>query len=358
MTVPSPALFPGGRILSGWWRQLAALQPRALWVGQFVLHRIDALTRVIQRSPLDSFTQLLLRALDLEPESSTSRLEGRLHLGAQVVRQLLRGLERIGLARSLPPDAWTLTDLGRGALEQGAFPRPVEERRTFSFVEPENPSPPPHFLNVGPAAGVPCPPGEEGRFARELLDECLRRPAEWKQRHGFPTDVEEVLDVSTPLPENTPPLEMWQRVVVDRPERFPAALVLTGGPADGERLQGFAVRPEGWLLQASKPAFELDGDWAEVFPDLVRDPAADVWRPAWRAWCQPRGLPASEVEACSVELHDCRLRVLAPPRLVDRLRAARSDVFKGEAWVLAGTGRLRQAAVLELVEAKPSAPRT
>jgi len=42
---------------------------------------------------------------------------------------------------------------------------------------------------------------------------------------------------------------------------------------------------------------------------------------------------------------------LAPQRLVDRLRAARSDAVKQEAWVLAGAGRVREAAQVELVEA-------
>jgi hypothetical protein len=50
------------------------------------------------------------------------------------------------------------------------------------------------------------------------------------------------------------------------------------------------------------------------------------------------------------------LRVLAPGRLIDRLRAARSDALKNEAWLLAGTGRLRAAAVIELVETAQRAP--
>ena len=37
MTAPSPALFPAGRTLAGWWRQLAPWQPTAVWVGQLLL---------------------------------------------------------------------------------------------------------------------------------------------------------------------------------------------------------------------------------------------------------------------------------------------------------------------------------
>jgi hypothetical protein len=35
---------------------------------------------------------------------------------------------------------------------------------------------------------------------------------------------------------------------------------------------------------------------------------------------------------------------------VERLRAARSDAVKGEAWLLAGTGSVRTAALVELHE--------
>jgi len=41
--------------------------------------------------------------------------------------------------------------------------------------------------------------------------------------------------------------------------------------------------------------------------------------------------------------------VRAPHRLIERLRAARSDAIKQEAWLLAGAGRTRTAAQLELL---------
>jgi hypothetical protein len=355
MTAPSPALLPAGRTLAGWWRQLAPWQPRGVWVGQLLLHRVEALTRLNRNCPLDPFTRLVLHALTLEAETTPRRLEGRLHLGPQVVLQVLRQLERAGLARAAA-DSWAATDLGRRAQEQGTFPRPAEERRTFAFVEGEGSAVAAHFLNLAAAAGgTAYTPGEGWRFDGGLLAECIRRPAEWKQRHGFPADVEEFLHLNGPVPEGTPPPEMWQRVVVDRPERFPTVLVRTGAEPAAERLLGFAVRTEGWLLQAGKPAFELAADWSEVFPDLAHEPPADAWRQAWRGWCQPRSLPAAEVVACTLMLHDCQLRVGAPARLVERLRAARSDIFRGEAWVLAGSGRLRRAAVLELLEGHAAA---
>src|SRR5262249_42302174 len=117
------------------------------------------------------------------------------------------------------------------------------------------------------------------------------------------------------------------------------------------RLLGFAVRPEGWALETAAPAFALASAWEEVFPDLTEEPPADAWRQAWLTWCQPRDLPPAETAACAVEHHGHQLRVRAPRRLVERLRAARSDAVKGEAWLLTGKERVQTAAQVELAEA-------
>src|SRR5262249_34405209 len=144
------------------------------------------------------------------------------------------------------------------------------------------------------------------------------------------------------------PVPSWQQVVIDRPERLLVVMVSVAGET-GRKLLGFPVKQEGWVLQANEPVFAIRDKWDELFPELSTPPPAPVWREAWRAWCQPRGLPASETDACVVELQGVRLLVKAPAKLIDRLRADRSDAVKGEAWVLAGDGPIRAAALLELV---------
>ena len=73
-----------------------------------------------------------------------------------------------------------------------------------------------------------------------------------------------------------------------------------------------------------------------------------VWQDAWRAWCRERNLPANEVELCSLVYQPPRLEVRAPERLLQRLRAAKSDLLKGEAWLLVGDGYVRTAALLTM----------
>lgn len=353
MTAVSPLIFPGGRTLASWWKQLASLQPLGLWTGHLLLHRVEALAALQLLAPLDRIFLFVLSALALADRSTVQDLDQRLHLGLALLRQLLRHLENENLVRPEDGVSWSLTDLGRQGLELGRYAQIRHERRGFYFVESEQPARPPHFLNFAhPPAALPWPASDAWRFEPSHLQACVGRPAEWKQRFAFPLEVRQIL-ASDPAPESsTSASQEWQRIIVDRPERLMVILVLVPAGERKDRLVGFAVQPEGWTFPIAEPAFGVEADWQEVFPELAVDLALEQWRHAWRAWCQPRGLPATEVDACVLERQGYRLRVTAAPRLVERLRAARSDVFKGEAWLLAGTGRLRAAAQIEFVEMK------
>jgi hypothetical protein len=217
----------------------------------------------------------------------------------------------------------------------------AQERRSFAFVDRAELGLQPHFLDL---RGTGTLAGEAGPFDVSVLQECLHRPESWKARHRFPTDVSAIL-----LPG--PDVSDWRRVVLDRPELLTALLAelepVRGG---GARLAGFAVQPPGWALRREAPLVEFEEGFEEVFPDLAQGPPAQAWAQAWQAWCQPRGLPRAEVEQCRVEYGGHRLRVDAPPRLVERLRAAQSDAVKQEAWLLAGSGPGRAAARIDLHE--------
>jgi hypothetical protein len=285
-----------------------------------------------------------------------------LHLGLPLLRRLLRQLESEQMLRPEGSETWALTDLGRQAVEQGSYPRARSERRTFYFSDSEQRPGAPYFLHfTNPPPVLPWSGTESWRFEPSDLLACIDRPPEWKQRFGFPLEVRQILTAADAEASAFAP-EAWQRVILDRPEHLAVALVLAPAssssspappPTEAENRQcllGFAVQLDGWTLQSAEPVFVMETVWPAVFPELAMDPLLEHWRRAWRVWCQPRSLPAAEAEACTLERQGHRLRVMAPRRLVERLRAARSDVFKGEAWLLAGAGRLRTAAQVELVE--------
>jgi hypothetical protein len=349
MTGPSALAFPGSRTLAGWWRQLAPHQPLALWFAHLILHRVEAPVRVLRPYRPDALVLHLLKTLEFAERTagpagpSVSHVDQLLRLGPQVLCRLLADLSREGLAQEMG-ESYRLAEAGKLALGGGEVPATRSERRSFYFLA----SPSPAFIALRRVETVPWVAGPDWSFDVDVLADCLRRPPEWKRRHGFPTDV---LGLAHEEDEKTDESGTWRRVVLDHPERLPAVLLLAAGKDDAPRLLGFAVRPDNWSLQANDPALEVT-DLPEVQAQLTAEPTPEQWAGAWRAWCQPRSLPEAQTDACTVENQGSQLRVYAPPRLIDRLRSARSDALKGEAWVLAGEGHVRKAALLDLVPAK------
>lgn len=350
MTRPPPLVFPTSRVLAGWWRQLSPLRPRCLWIGHLLLHRVEALAGVAHSVPLDPLDSLLLKALAVAPEATARGVDTCLHLGVQVVHRALHGLASQGLAEAGKPGEWSLPPRGRQALEQGTYTRYRHERRVFHFLDSGRPGEPPRFLNLDTHETVAWPAADDWSFPVHCLLACVGQSAEWKQRHGFPLDVQEILGAEAPTTASAGQPAASQRVILDSPEHLLVALVLVPAETAGERLLCFAIRQDGWVLHTHQPAFTLESHWHEVFPELTEEPSPDAWRQAWLAWCQPRGLPALEAGVCTLERQGLHLRVTAPKRLVERLRAARGDAMKAEAWLLAGSGWLQTAALIEVVE--------
>lgn len=335
--------WPGSRVLLRWWRELAGRHPRQLRLSRLVLHRLEALVRVSRPRPLDSWQNALLHLASTRVPcgGALEKPFTDLQVDMQLLGQLLRELTATGLLHRNGSGLWQMTPAGRHALETGSVLVAAEERRTFVFVDNSALGRPPHFLPVelGPAwpAGTAAPEAARCSFAVADLEACIRQTPQWKAHYRFPTDVEALL----------PPDANWRRVVLDTVEVRPFVFIHSV-QASGEPLTlGFSVSPEGWTLQA-EPMLVLAADGEEVLPDLAAEPSPEMWRQAWQAWSQPRGLPSVEVEACRLERRDHRLFVNAPPRLIERLRAARSDAIKHEAWLLSGDGRTRTAAQIEL----------
>lgn len=349
MTSASSLAFPGSRTLAGWWRQLAPLDPVALWVGYLFVHRVEARFAVLERRSVDRLAHFLLQAVDIEtrradsaPPDLCKTLVPRMNLQPIVIKRLLHDLTAQGLLSAQNGASWTLTSLGRHALTHESYPCPRQERRVFSFAERLDPTgrrvAAPHFVDLAASTGATWEPGESERFDVQVLRECLSQPDDWKMRFGFPGDVTGILEQ---VDESS-----WLEVVVDRTDRVLLAIVQTG--SGGERLLGLAARPDGWILDARTPIFDLPSSARSFSADIATDTAAAEWSKAWQTWCQVRNLPASEAVACHVTCEGASLKVAAPARLVQRLQAARSDIFLGEAWLLAGDGYLRAAACLTL----------
>jgi hypothetical protein len=337
MSAAAPRTFPAPRTYHNWLRELAPSRPRRLWFSHLLVHRVEALVAVARPCRLDPLPLALLRRLFASGPSAPTAALDRLHFDRQFAARLLREPADAGLVRR-QPDAWLLTDAGRQALHDGGHTARTRERRTFYFADA--PGEPPHFLpltqTAGPAPDVP----EPWTFDPSALTQAIRQPPEWKRRFGFPADVEAVVAEDA---------EGWRQVIFDRAEHAP--LLFVEAAADGgSALLGLLVRLENWALQREPPALTLAEGWQNLLPDFAESFSPEAWRGAWLAWCQSRQPPLADADACRVEYGDCKLHVRAPKALVERLKAARSEVLRGEAWLTLGTGRTRAAACVELRE--------
>lgn len=339
----APALMiPGSRVLLGWWRELADLRPQQLWCSRLLLHHVEALVRVLHSHPLDPLEKTLLRSATLAavPESTPPWEE--LRLDRRLLTGWLRRLTDQGLLEGGSTGPWALTGRGRQALAEGRITSYSEERRAFYLLDNAPLDRPPHFVSLDRPYTEPLPSMEGWQLDVKELEACIHRPPEWKACFHFPTDVEALAVADE---------KSWRQVTLDRPEQL--VMVLVRMPGDVSAWQGFAVRPEGWVLERSRPVLKLGAEATEILPELAEEVPAEAWQQAWQGWCQPRSLPPAEVKACQLERSGHRLVVRAPQKLFDRLRSTRSDAIKGEAWLLAGDGRTRAAAQIEVIGQSP-----
>jgi hypothetical protein len=315
-----------------------------LWFAQFPLLRVEALVEEAKSRPLDPLAQAVLRSLKQNTPLPTALLDPHLML------QACRELADFGLVRHSPgknsTEFWELTEEGRRAAAAGQFLGHERCRRLFSFVA-SGPGGSSQFIPIGPTP-FPLPLlGGDFPFRPDTLTACLCQPREWKIRNQFPLEVEAFIIGRSDRPVD------WKEVILVRVELLSLTLVEVGLTAGGGALHGYAVQPDTWLLRHEARVLGLPAaPWPEPLNLFTVDPPLEAWREAWRGWCQPRGVPSVEAADCRLEFTENQLRVHAPPALIERLRATRSDALKGEAWLLAGTGPSRAAAMVVLSEGK------
>lgn len=366
MGVPPPAT-PGSRTLAAWWRQLAPWQPRSLHVGLLLVHRLEALVRVRRAERLDNLASLVLHAsaeeiravsgASVTTETLRARLYSRLPGGARLLARALRDAVEQHLLACDAGGVCSLTALGEAALIDGEFPRFDQRRRAFYFLEGGLPEQTPLFIDLAPHAATPWTARETWPFEVGVLRDCVTRPGDWKQRHGFPLDVAEILTNPGAEPPNNPRAglasELWRRVVLHRPEQLLAVLCRGVSPMGHEAILGFKLESEGWMLRSQTPVFRLAVDNQETVASALGDNTIESWRSSWLHWCRSRGLSREDAELCALSKRDHLLIVHPPRRLLDRLTFSRGEMLKGDAWLLAGDGLVKEAALLQ-VEEHPS----
>jgi hypothetical protein len=349
MTAHSSSLsFPPAQHLAQWWTQLAPLRPKQFWVGYLLVHRVEALVSVLRHHSLDSLSHFVLRALALAPERTVEQLDSSLHLGRSLLAQMLRRLEAGQVVSQSKADTWALSSTGRHVIEFGSYRQTRLEREEFCFFEREPSTGDPYFvdLRVLPEASAPWPSDHPCHFNIKVLTDCIRRPEQWKKNYGFSTAVKELIGPD-PSP-SAPGSANWDRVIIDRPLCLATALVRAPKAPGRDRLVGFTIGLDEWLLNSAEPMFQIDDAASDPFRGLSRRATVEHWQQAWQSWCRAHRLPAADAAGCKLSLQGYRLRVIGSRRFMDQSRTARSEISRGHGWILAGEGLLRSAARIEL----------
>lgn len=336
----APTLLTG-RLLAGWWRDLAPWRPARLWHASLLLHQVEVLAAVARPAPLDPVQRALLRAY---AAAAAPGVLAHLHLDRQLQHACLRELRDAGLVQETSSGRHELTTAGQRALERGQGAALERCRCVFPFLDNSSLGRAPHFLRLDLPAD-PAPTASDYLFDPCHLRHAVQASPEWKARHHFPAEVVSIFGVSSvAVPAD------WRRVILDRPEQRSFLLVETKGDEKSSVLCGFlADRATGRLL-TDRPVFRLEEGWHEVFPDLETRPSAEAWRRAWETWCRalPEASPA--LAAGSVEYTEAKLVVRMAGASCRWLRDLAGDPLGQEGWVLAGAGRMGWAAPLEVVE--------
>src|SRR5947209_14545185 len=116
MTAAGTWLFPPGRALAGWWRELSPRLPQRLWFTHLLLHHVEALAQVSHTRRPDALQLSLLRMLG-------TTAADQLRVERQLLSQWLNDLAGNGLLRD-QGQGWQLTEAGRAAVATGTYTQP------------------------------------------------------------------------------------------------------------------------------------------------------------------------------------------------------------------------------------------
>jgi hypothetical protein len=314
--------LPSGRVLAGWWRNLASWKPRRLWLAHLILHRLEILAEVRSHTAADLLAPGVFRWLCRQDKSSSvEQIADGLHLDRKLVRQAVAVLATRGHLVS-EGDRW------RVVAEVTELPEVTHrERRCLSFLDGR----PPVFFPLSTSQAVPLSPTGGWRFDLGFIQHCIDQSPEWKRRHLFPEDLQGIVCEPNSQPSD------WTQVTIDHPEQL--WLVLAEQASD---VLVFPTRPNNWPLPG-EPLAKLPLD-APLLAQLTSEPNQETCRQAWLIWCKEHGLGSNEAESCRLELVGHRLLIGAASRLQERLRQfQRSDL-----WLLVGLGRAKQAVCIDV----------
>lgn len=286
----------------------------AIVLGECFFHTVEALVAVEEVEGIDPMPLFVLRAFEFASPADVEHLDGILHIGRQVMRQMLNGMAANGLVAAESESTYCLTESGRNTLQTGKVIRRIPVRRIFRFLHPVMKyvavyDPKGNLLNELSPNRAPSP----WEFSPDLLRHAILQSADWKRRHGFPANVADVftepLSSEATEPVNPGPgLEAapadlsqgqatpLQHLIVDKAQVVTCALAIRQITADAAELSGYPVSGQGNLVRGRQPLFSLHDpiEIGQVFSGLLEPPTPQEVADSWLTLAARLILPEAE----------------------------------------------------------------
>lgn len=283
-------------------------------LGECFFHTVEALVAVEEVKGIDPMPLFVLRAFEFAHPADVEHLDGILHIGRQVMRQMLNAMAANGLVTAESESTYCLTESGRNTLQIGQVIRRIPVRRIFRFLHPAMNyvavhDPKGNLLSELSPNRAPSP----WEFSPDVLRHAIVQSADWKRRHGFPGNVADVLTepLSSEATELVNPEEgladapadpsqgqatPMQHLVVDKAQVVTCTLVVRQGNADGVALSGYPVSVHGNLVRGIQPLFSLHDtvEIGQVFPVLWEPPTPREVTDGWLTLAARLLLPEAE----------------------------------------------------------------
>lgn len=283
-------------------------------LGECFFHTVEALVAVEEVEGIDPMPLFVLRAFEFARPTDVEHLDGILHIGRQLMRQMLNGMAANGLIVADSESTYRLTDLGRKALQTGQIIRRIPARRIFRFLHPAINyvavhDPKGNLLSELSPNRAPSP----WEFSLDVLRNVIAQSADWKRRHNFPTNVADVITeplsseatelvnpgpglATAPADSSLGQATPLQHLVVDKAQVVTCALVIRQIAAEAAELSGYPISGNGNLVRGKQPLFSLHDpvEVGQVFPVLLEPPTPQEVTDGWLTLAARLMLPEAE----------------------------------------------------------------
>lgn len=236
------------------------------------IHAVEACVSVFRRESMDEFECFVLKAVDILGSTDIEGVNSLLHIGRQIIHQIIVKLNKDGLLSVSTEGLFKVTTPGRKVLVEGVMRKLAKRRQIFHFIDGSN-----EFLRIKEHSRFvtdlrPHETAAGWTFDIESLQKCINETNDWKKQRQFSTDIHELI---MPCEENVAVEDITREsaLIVDKAQSVNCAILVKFNDNTPFELFGYPISPKGHLLTMDH-LFSLRGEdiIVRVFPYVDKIP--------------------------------------------------------------------------------------